>query len=233
MSVDLQFLVTKMPRLNLLGRSAIKSLGISVDNLLYPSEELKFVTTNAKPDAHLHESCIKLCNEFPDLFKPELGCLKDYELEVQFAKDTPPIFRKPRPVPFALQEDVNRAYDVGIAKGIWTPVKFNEWGTPVVPVRKSPLPGESKGKIRVCGDYSATINPLLAAHRHPLPLPEDLLRKLRGAIALRKLISRTLIIRYAWGQRAGSDWQLVLTEEYFCRTFCHSASSPLLAIFNL
>ena len=42
--------------------------------------------------------------------------------------------------PFAVREDLNQAYDVGIAKGIWKPVTFNEYGTPVVPVRKQSHP---------------------------------------------------------------------------------------------
>ena len=32
--------------------------------------------------------------------------------------------------------------------------------------------------IRVCGDYSVTVNPQLEMHRHPMPQPEDLMRRL-------------------------------------------------------
>ena len=68
----------------------------------------------------------------------ELGCLKDLELEVNIKSDAKPIFCKPRTVPFALLEDLNQAYDEGIKKGIWVPTPFNEYGTPVVPIRKTP-----------------------------------------------------------------------------------------------
>eukprot|EP00731_Ephydatia_muelleri_P032326 Em0023g833a len=34
-----------------------------------------------KPDLVLQESCKQLCQEFTDLFKPELGCVKDFQLE--------------------------------------------------------------------------------------------------------------------------------------------------------
>ena len=98
-----------------------------------------------------------------------------------------PVFRKARPVPFAIEEDLEKAYEEGIAKGIWEPTKFNDYGTPVVPVRKAPLPGQSKGKIRVCGDYSVTVNPQLMDHRHPLPLPEDLMRRLGGGYGFTKI----------------------------------------------
>ena len=52
---------------------------------------------------------------------------------------------------------------------------FNEYGTPVVPVRKQP-----SGAVRVCGDYSVFINGQLETHRYPMPLPEDLMRRLDG-----------------------------------------------------
>ncbi|XP_033110151.1 uncharacterized protein K02A2.6-like, partial [Anneissia japonica] len=71
-------------------------------------------------------------------------------------------------------------YKAGITRGIWTPVKFIAYGTPVVPVRKD-------NKLRVCGDYSATVNPQLEDHRHPLPLPEDLMRKLSGGHGFTKI----------------------------------------------
>ena len=63
-------------------------------------------------------------------------------------------------------------------KGVWELTDFNSYGTPVVPIRKSPLPGQAKASIRVCGDYSVTVNSQLEDHRQPIPLPEDLMRKL-------------------------------------------------------
>ena len=42
-------------------------------------------------------------------------------------------------------------------------------------------------KIRVCRDYSVTVNTQLEPHRHPLPIPEDLIRKLGGGYGSTKL----------------------------------------------
>ncbi|CAI9728182.1 Hypothetical predicted protein [Octopus vulgaris] len=89
-----------------------------------------------KVDAHLQESCWKLCDEYVELFKPGLGCLQGFELDVQFKSNVKPVFCKPRSVPFTLQADLTQAINAGIKKGIWTLVQFNEWGTPVVPVQK-------------------------------------------------------------------------------------------------
>ena len=99
----------------------------------------------------------------------------------------PPRFCKPRTVPFAVQEDLNQAYDGGIAKEIWKPVTFNEYGTPVVPVRKQSQPNQPSGAVRVCGDYSVFINGQLETHRQPMPLPEDLMRRLDGTYYFSKV----------------------------------------------
>ena len=178
------FVVTEVPHLNILGRSAIQQLGISVDELLQNSTIHK-MESSQKPTKRtdatvLQTSCKQLCSEFKTLFSPGLGLLKDFELDVKFKEDSSPVFCKPRPVPIALQEDLEAAYDAGIAKGVWKPATFSSYGTPVVPIRKKDQKGQATGKLRVCGDYSVTVNPQLAQHRHPIPLPEDLMRKLGG-----------------------------------------------------
>ena len=82
-----RFNVTELPDLNLLGRDAIKQLGISIDTVLKQSKDslqCRAVFEELKPDRELQKKCNELCKNFPDLFKPELGKLKDFELEVKF-----------------------------------------------------------------------------------------------------------------------------------------------------
>ena len=163
---SIPYIVTKIPDLNLLGRNAIQTLGISVDNALRlrsienqakrKGVEAGHPATSDEPYVSLQQDCQKLCDEFPDLFKPELGCLKDFELEVKFKADAVPVFHKARPVPFALRDDLVKGYEAGIAKGVWKPVQFNEYGTPVVPIRKAHTSGSLKPKLRICGDYSVS-----------------------------------------------------------------------------
>ena len=59
--------------------------------------------------ASLQKGFKQSCQEFPDLFKPELGCLKNFELKVKFKPEARPIFCKPRPVPLAILEDLNHS----------------------------------------------------------------------------------------------------------------------------
>lgn len=193
-SKTVEFVVTKH-QLNLLGLTALRKLKVNVDPLLHAADN-GTATTNGQVNAIMSEqqdaealqkACQELCKDFSDLFEPELGCLKDFELEINFKPDTKPTFCKPRTVPLALMDDLNQAYEAGIKRGIWIPTQFNEYGTPVVPIRKALLPGQKKAKLRVCGDYSVTVNPQLETHRHPIPLPEDLMRKLGGGYYFTKI----------------------------------------------
>ncbi|XP_014663412.1 PREDICTED: uncharacterized protein K02A2.6-like [Priapulus caudatus] len=163
---DIRYIVSTVPDLNLLGRAATDRLGISVDNAMQSAKrEVNAVFDDLPTDKRLQAACRKLCDQYPDLWKDELGCLKDFELE----------------------EDLGKAYDDGIKRGVWKPVQFCDYGTPVVPVRKTHTPGKPKPKIRVCGDYSVTVNPQLETHRHPMPLPDDLMRKLGGGYGFTKI----------------------------------------------
>ena len=69
-----------------------------------------------------------------------------------------PVFHKARPVLFALHDDLVKGYEEGITKGVWKPVQFNEYGTPMVTIRKAHTLGSLKPKLRICGDYSVGIN---------------------------------------------------------------------------
>ena len=102
--------------LNLFGRNAIKTLEISVDDVLglKSIESQPKMKEAVKPSisyASLEQACNKICEEFPDLFKDELGCLKDFELDVKFKNDTRPVFHKVRPVPFAIRDDLAKGYE--------------------------------------------------------------------------------------------------------------------------
>ena len=127
------FNVSSLQHLDIIGRTAICDLEINILSLLKgtSSTAVNVIEKNDQPEGELREACRKLCKEFPDLFKKELGCLKDFELEVAFKPDATPIFHKPRTVPYALLEDLNAAYEAGIRKGVWVPTSFNDYGTPV------------------------------------------------------------------------------------------------------
>ena len=108
-------------------------------------------------------------------------------MEIKFKPEARPIFCKPRLVHLAILEDLNDAYDDRIRKGVWKPTDFNVSGTTVVPVQKAIRPGQNKARIRVCGDYSVTVTSQLETHHQPIPLPDNLMKNLRGGYCLTKV----------------------------------------------
>ena len=63
--------------------------------MLYP-EEVNTPKSENKLEPHFQKKCAKLCKKFPDLLKPELESLKDFEVEVEFKDSAKPKFCKPR-----------------------------------------------------------------------------------------------------------------------------------------
>ena len=70
------------------------------------------------PGAILQSSLKQLCGDCAEIFEPGLGLLKDFELDVKFKDHAKPVFMKPRPVPFAVQEELNEAYDASVKKRV-------------------------------------------------------------------------------------------------------------------
>ena len=138
--IDLKVVVTNVPQLNLLGRQAMVELGLTdltrhlMRNMEGPKKLSVGQLITESTLRSLQKACKQCCQEFPNLFKPELGCLKGFEFELKFKPEARPIFCKPRPFPLAILEDLNDTYKDGIRKGMWKPTGFNAYSTPVVPV---------------------------------------------------------------------------------------------------
>ena len=67
------------------------------------------------------------------------------------------------------------------SSGVIHPVSTSEWAAPIVPVPKK------DGRIRICGDFKVTINPVLDVEQYPLPKPQDLFATLSGGEKFTKL----------------------------------------------
>ena len=132
--VTFPVIVTKVPNLNLLGHLAMMKLKLTNltdhfrENLscAESTATIEHVTTTG-PENSLDVACIQLCGEFPTLFESTLGCLKDFSLDIRFKPEAKPIFKKPRPVPFSILQDLNEAYEAGIKRGVWELTDFNSY----------------------------------------------------------------------------------------------------------
>ncbi|GFT22917.1 uncharacterized protein K02A2.6 [Trichonephila clavipes] len=82
--------------------------------------------------------------------------------------------------PFALKGRVENEIARLEREGIIEKVDSSEWATPVVPVK-------TDGSIRLCADYSVTLNPNLIVPQHPLPRLEEIFGSLNGRKQFTKL----------------------------------------------
>ena len=65
--------------------------------------------------------------------------------------------------------------------GVIERVSHSDRATPIVVVRKP------TGKVRICGDFKVTLNPMLKSDVHPFPLPEELFHKLNQGYKFSKI----------------------------------------------
>ena len=123
----------------------------------------------------------EIMTEFADVFKDELGILKGIEAAITVQEFAPPQFRKPRPVPFALRDKVEKQIDKQVEEGELIPIEKSEWAAPIVVVSKK------DGGIRICGDFKVSINPFLHPEVYPLPTPEEMFSTLANGESYTKL----------------------------------------------
>lgn len=114
----------------------------------------------------------KLLEDYRELFDDSIGEIKNYECKLELKPDARPVFCRPRIVPFALKGRVEEEIDRLEKDGIIEKCSISDWATPVVPVVKA------NGKIRLCADYSVTLNKHLKAQQHPLPRVEEIFSSL-------------------------------------------------------
>ncbi|XP_045474987.1 uncharacterized protein LOC123680910 [Harmonia axyridis] len=138
-----------------------------------------------KEEMEMYYSKTKLGPEFPEKKSKHGYERKLFEkkrtTECDVCEGSIPKFFKPRPIAFALKEKVEKEIDRLVEENILTPVDYSDYATPIVPVLKS------NGSVRICGDYSVTLNPNLEIDKFPLPRIEELFTKLQGGTIFTKI----------------------------------------------
>lgn len=119
--------------------------------------------------------------QYPSVFSDELGTFTKYKIKLHLKQHVKPIFFKARSMAFALREKVDKELDRLVAEGILKPVEYSEYASPIVPVLKR------DGSIRLCADYSVSINKQLLIEQYPLPSAHQLFTKLHGGQQFSKL----------------------------------------------
>ena len=122
-----------------------------------------------------------LLTKFENIFKDELGTVKDIKAHIQLNPNSQPKFHRARTVPMALRQKVEEELNRLEQAKIIEPVRHSQWAAPVVPGIKT------DGSIRLCGDYRTTVNQAAKLDPYPLPRIEDLFASLAGGQVFSKL----------------------------------------------
>ena len=108
------------------------------------------------------------------IFSDQAGNLEGPDLDFHFKEGTTPKFCKAYPIPYALLDRyASNIYDK-LKSGFYRKVNHSEWASPTHVVIKG-------GKLRITGDYKSTLNPQLIGEDYPIPRPEELFSKIKGA----------------------------------------------------
>ncbi|GFX80082.1 uncharacterized protein K02A2.6 [Trichonephila clavipes] len=157
--------------------------------------------------AKTEQNLNNLLREYKDIFDDKLGEISNYETKLKL---------RPRVRPFAIKGRVEKEIDRLEREGIIEKVDSSEWATPVVPVVKT------DGSIRLCADYSVTLNPNLIVPQHPLPRLEEIFGSLNGEKQFTKLDFRHAYLQ----MKVRPDSQKLMTIKthkglYVCKRFMY------------
>lgn len=161
------FLVVGKKHVSLLGRDLCSKMHIQ---MVFP--KFNDVSVN-----HVNYDVLtKFKNYLSDDFKSNV----QVEVKLHVNTDVQPIFCKARSTPLRyrtlVKEELERLDNCGVISKVFR----SNWACPTVNVLKK------CGKIRICGDYSLTINKCMNIVQYPLPSIEDVLGKVCNAQFLSK-----------------------------------------------
>ncbi len=119
---------------------------------------------------HVHSPSLQsVLARYPSVFQEGLGTLQGFKARIYVDPDAPPRFHPVRSVPYALWDKVDKELQRLQDEGTLKPVEIAEWAAPTVVVLK-----RDKDIVRICGNFSVTINPVSKLDRYPILRVEDL-----------------------------------------------------------
>lgn len=119
--------------------------------------------------------------EFANVFESKIGTYKYETIQLKLKENVSSVFCKPRPIPFAFRELVDAELTKLEKQGVITKVENSRWGTPLVPVLRA------NKTLRLCANYSLTVNPHLEDVNYSLPKVEEMFAAIQGGQKFTKL----------------------------------------------
>ena len=151
----------------------------------------------------------ELINEHRELFGTDLPGVKGVLAHVALKKEAVPRFVRARHVPLALRDKAKEALGLMVDRGTLTAVKTARFASPVVNV------GKPNGDLRICADYTTTLDGQFDIEAYPLPRPEDLFAQMSGGVIFSKLDLRTAYEQFELDEES----QEILTINTLCGLF--------------
>lgn len=118
----------------------------------------------------------KILKSYSDIFQDDkVGKIPDVKIKLKLKDDAKPVFLPPRSVPYALRPLVEEKLKWYEKWGAIEKVEYSQWGSPLV------ISPKANGEIRICADYSKTVNPALVPAHHPIPRADELFNQMHGS----------------------------------------------------
>jgi hypothetical protein len=149
---------------SIMGRDWIRKIDISW-------ADIRSLRSTRPVEAHPLDSFLQ---EFSDVFDNSAGRIPGFECELHLKDNAKPVFKRARPVPYAIMQKVEDELRRLEAEKIIERISNANWATPIVPIVKP------NGSIRLCADYKATLNPLLQDEHYPVPRIDDIFAQMSG-----------------------------------------------------
>ncbi|GBO07152.1 hypothetical protein AVEN_256354-1 [Araneus ventricosus] len=162
-----------MDKPTLLGREWMKKLNIKIDDCVIVVLDKNVDFNNVNFD-NASSTVEYFKNKFSNCFNlNDTSGILGEPINIAMKQETIPIFCKSKPVPYSLRNLVDKALDTLINSGVLHTVSHSKWATPIVAIPE--LNGNGRETVRICGDFSVTVNKLCETQFYPLPSQEEIL----------------------------------------------------------
>lgn len=172
MPVTLEVTVVKSSGPSLLGRDWLKHLRLDWSEI--------FSMSSGQSDV-IDDDLNQILKESEGVFEEVRGTIRGVKANIFVDPTAQPRYFKPRPVPYALRDQLTQELDRLEAEGTIEKVQFSDWAAPIVTIVK---PDKT---LRICGDYKVTVNGASKLDNYPIPKTDDVLAELGGGKFFSKL----------------------------------------------
>ena len=159
------FLVARGNKVNIFGRDLLNKFNFQI----------------VQRDHVINSISSPIFSEFHDYLNSNFVSNVRESVQLDMPVDAKPVYIRARQIPVRLKTNLKSELDRLVLNGIITPVYSSEWATPIVIVHKK------DGSLRLCADFSCTVNKYLKAVNSPLITVDEAIASVGNAKIFSKL----------------------------------------------